>query len=350
MAPKKTAVDSSLSAFATADNSPFPDRYDLEGERRILGSLLNDDDPDPSHPLFGRLQLYYEREDEFKRMKQAHEARAGADPLVGNSEARQIKTLPSLVAESQDVMSLHTLEALRLFMGKAVEPGKPGTPIAGGKRVAAGLRSLWSLSSNDNPYADWALVETKSRIEEVRAYIKSEQAQLLLKLDEMKAKGLSYSVLQSREPAQVQLGFASPYGYMVALLIVEVDYFTRVLKSAQRRDLVSGRQGHALLQAVKHKCRSVFERVLYWQKYLMKDELVALSRVDFVEGAEVSAQQRVSAVKAIFGEVPKAVFMGEEAPRHTKRRLNLSAAELRLLDAVPLADGVAPGADKNLLA
>lgn len=38
MAPKKTAVDSSLSAFATADNSPFPDRYDLDGERRILGS------------------------------------------------------------------------------------------------------------------------------------------------------------------------------------------------------------------------------------------------------------------------------------------------------------------------
>ncbi|MFY3093627.1 PFL_4669 family integrating conjugative element protein [Achromobacter xylosoxidans] len=350
MAPKKTAVDSSLSAFATADTSPFPDRYDLDGERRILGPLLDEDDPDPSNPFFGRLQLFYEREAEFKRMRQSHEARAGADPLVGNSEARQIRTLPSLVAESQDVMSLHTLEALRLFMGKAVEPGKQGAPIAGGKRVAAALRSLWSLSSNDNPYADWALVETKTRIEEVRAYIKAEQAQLLQKLDEMKSKGLTYSVLQSREPAQMQLGFASPYGYMVALLIVEVDYFTRVLKSAQRRDLVSGRQGHALLQSVKHKCRSVFERVLYWQKYLMKDELVALSRVDFVAGADVVAQQRVQAVKTIFGDVPKAVFMGDEAPRHTKRRLNLSAAELRLLDAVPLTDEVTAGVDKNLLA
>ncbi|NQE98012.1 hypothetical protein, partial [Bacillus subtilis] len=124
MALKKMAVDSSLSAFATADTSPFPDRYDLDGERRVLGPLLDEDDPDPSNPFFGRLQLFYEREAEFKRMRQSHEARAGADPLVGNSEARQIRTLPSLVAESQDVMSLHTLEALRLFMGKAIEPGK----------------------------------------------------------------------------------------------------------------------------------------------------------------------------------------------------------------------------------
>ncbi|MNL64063.1 hypothetical protein D3C87_1882410 [compost metagenome] len=82
----------------------------------------------------------------------------------------------------------------------------------------------------------------------------------------------------------------------------------------------------------------------------MKDELVALSRVDFVAGADVVAQQRVQAVKTIFGDVPKAVFMGEDAPRHTKRRLNLSAAELRLLDAVPLTDEVTAGVDKNLLA
>ena len=82
----------------------------------------------------------------------------------------------------------------------------------------------------------------------------------------------------------------------------------------------------------------------------MKDELVALSRVDFVAGADVVAQQRVQAVKKIFGDVPKAVFMGENAPRHTKRRLNLSPAELRLLDAVPLTDEVTAGVDKNLLA
>jgi len=43
MAPKKMAVDSSLSAFATADTSPFPDRYDLDGERRVLGPLLDED-------------------------------------------------------------------------------------------------------------------------------------------------------------------------------------------------------------------------------------------------------------------------------------------------------------------
>lgn len=75
MAPKKMAVDTSLSAFATEDTSPFPDRYDLAAERRILGALLKEDDPDPANPLFGRLQLYYERDAEFKRMQQSHEDR-----------------------------------------------------------------------------------------------------------------------------------------------------------------------------------------------------------------------------------------------------------------------------------
>ena len=35
-------------------------------------------------------------------------------------------------------------------------------PIAGGKRFAAVLKSIWYLSANDNPYADWILIEEKA--------------------------------------------------------------------------------------------------------------------------------------------------------------------------------------------
>jgi hypothetical protein len=42
----------------------------------------------------------------------------------------------------------------------------------------------------------------------------------------------------------------------------------------------------------------------------------------------------VKAVTGIFGEVPKAVFTGSVAPRHTRRRVNLSEQELALLQKV----------------
>jgi hypothetical protein len=56
-------------------------------------------------------------------------------------------------------------------------------------------------------------------------------------------KGLDYSILQSREPASLVLGFASPYGFMIATLLVELDYLVRVVKSAVLRDLITSSGG-----------------------------------------------------------------------------------------------------------
>jgi hypothetical protein len=39
----------------------------------------------------------------------------------------------------------------------------------------------------------------------------------------------------------------------------------------------------------------------------------------------------------LFGEVPRAVFTGDDAPRHSQRRVTPTAAELRLLKEVSLS-------------
>ncbi|WP_454688185.1 PFL_4669 family integrating conjugative element protein [Achromobacter aloeverae] len=335
---KPLRVDTSLNGFARSDRSSFPDKYDLDGERKILKELLTSDDPDPAHPLFARLQLFEERTQEFEQMQAEHVARAGADAIVPVGEARQIRHAAPLVADSQDVMQLHTAEAMRLFLGRAREPGTTDSPMAGGKRVAAAMRSLWALSSNDNPYADWSLMDLTERTASARTYVRQAQQEFIGKLDEMKARGFTYSILQAKEPMKFNLGFASPYGYMVAMLITDIDYLVRAIKSAQRRDLVSGKHAHQILMTAKHKTRSMFEKALFWQKYLMKEEMLSLTRLDFLPSADEDAQKRVIAVKALFGDVPKAIFMGEQQPRHTKRKVHLSAAELRLLDQVPLQE------------
>jgi integrating conjugative element protein (TIGR03761 family) len=152
-----------------------------------------------------------------------------------------------LIDDEPDAMVLHTQEAHRLFMGRARDPQGNLQPIVGGKRVAAALRSIWYLSGNDNPYADWALIDTGERIQQLKAALDELGRECDQRLEAAARKGLIFSILKSREPVSLELGFRSPYGYTVAGLIVEFDYRVRQVKTLVRKDLMTddeGRQAH----------------------------------------------------------------------------------------------------------
>ena len=91
--------------------------------------------------------------------------------------------------------------------------------------------------------------------------------------------------------------------------------------------------------------------MIWLQRYLMKEDLRPLSRSDWLPTSDDSARKRVLAAVALFGELPREVFNGSVMPRHSRRRLDLSDEELRLLDAVPLAgsDGQLDAATAGLV-
>ncbi|WP_249192534.1 PFL_4669 family integrating conjugative element protein [Burkholderia cenocepacia] len=332
-----SAVDPSVDAFSRSTSSPFADGYDVDAERAILAQLVADGDPDPADPLFGRYQLLLEREEALNHMRETHSLRQGSDPLVRPHEAQEISRIGQLGSDGADRMRLHTRDAMRLFLGRSVAPGEQGHAMAGGRRVAAALRALWSLSGNDNPYADWKLVEIAERIAGIRRANELEQQHARQLLDAAREKGLEYSVLQSREPAQVSLGFGSPYGYMIVMLLVELDYLVRLVRSTVLRDLMSSTEGFRRIGAAKHRCLSAFHFAVHCQRVLTRAELLPLSRVDFLPNADAVAAKRVEATRALLGVLPRDVFTGEREPRHSRRRVSrLSDAELRLLDSVPL--------------
>ncbi|AFT90340.1 PFL_4669 family integrating conjugative element protein [Paraburkholderia phenoliruptrix] len=339
--PPSTTIDPSVDAFARATTSPFADGYDIDAERAALAHLIAEDDPDPADPLFGRYQLLLEREEAVSHMHEAHALRQGGDPLVRPHEAQQISRIGQLGSDGADRMHLHTRDAMRLFLGRSIAPDEQGPgrhPMAGGRRVAAALRALWSLSGNDNPDADWSLVRIAERIAGIRRANDLEQRHARQLLDAAREKGLDYSVLQSREPAQVALGFGSPYGYMIVMLLVELDYLVRLVRSAVLRDLMSSTEGFRRIGAAKHRCLSVFHFAVHCQRVLTRAELLPLSRVDFLPNADAAAGRRVEAARALLGVLPRDVFAGEREPRHSRRRVSrLSDAELRLLDTVPLS-------------
>ena len=273
---------------------------------------------------------------------QSHAVPASAATRVEDPQ-RLLSDIGALVDEAPDTMALHTREAYRLFVGRSLDVAKQREPIVGGRRVAAALRAIWYLSGNDNPYADWVLVDIGERISEIGISLQRETQRGEDRLRALKQRGLNFSVLQSRVPQQVELGFRSPYGYAVADLVVRYDYFNRVIKTLVRKDLLPDREGRSLIFSYTRRLRGMFEEPVRFERWLMREELRPLSRRDFLPAAEAEARKRVQAVMALFGPVPRDVFTGARVPRHSRRRVELTAQEFKLLQDADLTWSPAAG-------
>jgi len=266
-----------------------------------------------------------------------------ASPTTVEDHRGLLPAIGALVDEAPDTMTLHTREAYRLFVGRAFDVAMRREPIVGGRRVAAALRAIWYLSGNDNPYADWVLVDIGERISGIGGSLQRETQRGEDRLWALKQRGLNLSVQQSRLPQQVELGFRSPYGYAVADLLVRYDYFNRVVKTLVRKDLLPDHEGRSLIFSYTRRLRGMFEEPARFQRWLLRDELRPLCRHDFLPAAEADARKRVQAVMALFGAVPRDVFTGARRPRHSRRRVELSAPELKLLQEADLSWSPAAG-------
>lgn len=330
-APKR-----SMQTFPTSMDSPFEDGYDIAGERDALKDLVEAENPDGKDPRWGRFMELLDREERLKREQANRQQRQYADPIVPDHEARALKAIGSLVTDESDVMQIHTKEAYRLFIGRTRDGSPRGYGITSGKKVAAVLRSIWNLSANDNPYADWILVQVSERVGELRQQFELASKRLQDDLDKLQARGLRMSVLKSRAPVEVELGFRSPYGYMIVDLILDFDWYARMVKTMVQKNRLGDVEGKDDLYQMTKRIRALFESSLPYQKYLLREELRSLSRSDFLPGANEEARKRVQAATGIFGEVPPAIFTGQVRPRHSRRRADVSEAEMRLLMDVAL--------------
>ncbi|MDT3671745.1 MAG: TIGR03761 family integrating conjugative element protein [Aromatoleum sp.] len=320
--------------FETDDRSPFPDRYSIAREREKLADLIDADDPDPHDPRWARYELYLQRCDTLQQMEAEYRVTAGADATVEPAVATQLRDLGSLVDDGVDTMTLHTKEGFRMFMGRRRDPAGHYNAIPGGKRVASSLKALWALTRNNNPYADWALLRADHRIPELRRALERQSQLFSAELKKRADKGLGFGILKSREPKVLELGFRSPYGYVIAELIVEFDYYVRVVKTLGRKALFSDKEAHDAIRQFTRPMRAAFEEFIRFESWLTKPDLLALSRADFLPGADATAQKRVAAVTGIFGAVPAGIYAGHPISRHSQRRIAISETEKAMLERV----------------
>lgn len=318
--------------FEREEKSPFDDGYSIKGEEAVLADYIaagaNED-----HPFYERFIELQDRRERLEQMQRERAERSGADAIVSNAEARGLDDLGALVDDGVDQMTIHTIEAYRMFLGRGREPGSAKSAIIGGKRVASALRNLWLLTGNDNPYADWALARHEQAIKEVLEHLSVETKKAETMLNSVRQRGLNFAVLGSSDPITLNLGFRSPYGYSISRLIVEYDYFVRVQKTLQRKNLQTDETVRKVLSSVSRGILSTFYGTVRFDRWLNQQEIRSLSRLDWVS-ADKDAAKRVEFAVQVFGPIPSAIYTGVVAPSHSRRRHSISSAERELLKVV----------------
>jgi len=318
--------------FVTEPNSPFEDGYSIKGERAALSAelALSERDELPySHPAFARVMELESREQRLAKASRDYEQRNGADQTTTMKDARSIKAMGSLraSADAPDSMTLHTLDALRLFIGRAKDPARKLSHISGGTRVASAAKLMWIMSGKDNPYADWALLHLEDSVRLIQSLLAARTKELVGKLEAKRAIGLNYAVMDSAKPSTVQLGFSSPYGFSVAEIIVTYDYFVRVIKTLMRRDMVTDDEGWTIQRAITRRIRGLFSEFEMFERAITRTDCAQLTRADYVLAQSEAASEkgqaavaRIAAITAILGPVPSAVFARTVIPKHCRNR------------------------------
>lgn len=318
--------------FEKEDGSPFADGYSICGEENILAEYIQAGASE-SDPRFDRYVELLDRRERLAQMQSEHQERRGADPLVPISDAQAIDDLGMLIDDGVDQMTIHTIEALRMFYGRAREPGSKVNPIIGGRRIAASLRNLWLLTANNNPYADWALVRYERGLQEVQEHLRGAIQQCEERMQQQRKLGLNYTVAASSNPVNVNLGFKSPYGYDISTLIVQYDYFVRLQKTLNRKSLQSDSQMRESLSIASRAILKVFYDTARFSRWLSRSEMADLNRADWI-GADVQARKRIEFAMEVFGPVPAVIYKVEIAPSHSRRRYSLTDAERTVLQQV----------------
>jgi integrating conjugative element protein (TIGR03761 family) len=321
--------------FLTQDDSPFPDGYSIELEENFLAPFIASKDRNNDlHPLYDRYIELLHRKEELEKRQSEWESDLGADHLVTQSEIIGMKSIGKLESDGSDSTDLHTKDALRMFIGRRSKPGERLPSIIAGKRVGSILTELWDMTAWDNPYADWALLQYEQSMKEIAARLEREIKMATDEMERNRVLGINLSIVRSKKPSVVNLNFRSPYGYAVATFIKRFDWFARLEYTMIRKGLITDDQFRQNIHEMSRLIRKVWETTSRFHKWLSRNEIRKLSRLDFIDGAPEDAAKRAEFAMQMFGIVPARIFTLAIQPSYTQRRIPMKPEDHALLQKI----------------
>ena len=287
--------------------------------RPLIRHLMDAENPDINDPFFP-LFAQYEAWEEAERKKRAtYKSSLGANNAVSIQVAQQMWDIGRLESDGDDFMMIHTKEAMRLFIGRGEDPEGKVSRIPGAKMIGTTLRHLWFGSGADNPYADWALLMAEQGLDQRIKELERAREQAAARIKELQQQGLHLTVLRSANPVKLELGFKSPYGFLIAHLVVVFDHFVRIIKTLQARDLIGADEARLGLRQELRPIRTLFDQVQRQESILQRTAFSGIKRADFAS-TSVDVRQRISEINAMWPGLPEEVMTGKLLPRHTRRQ------------------------------
>ena len=353
--------------FFVSRTSVFADGYDMERERLAVLQLISrsqsGEEIASSDPLFDRWMLYEDRFVAFAKLMAQRQTRAAEPAQVTRSEVAAYKSLGTLandVEDGDDTVELHTKEAFLLFLGRAQDPdavtvaapnvsagsadgGVAGTKNASNapariisfKKVGASYRMLSSLSANNNPYADWALIELTARRDELQKHLSESTAALEQTIEDIrKSRGITIVKARSTTPQKLPIRFKSSYGHAMVETLAEFDYLVRLIRTLVFKARLTVPLADQMIRDLMRRFRGHFNAVKSYERLLADPDVMLLTRNDFLPTADDVARKRVARMVETFGQVPRAIFEMSVEPQYKSHKADLNPNELALLRKV----------------
>jgi integrating conjugative element protein (TIGR03761 family) len=331
--PKLSKPTDSTLAFVPSPESPFEDGYSIDAERIALADLYDADTPDSRDSRYPRLVELWSREEKLAKARSTYKFRSGADVVVADSEAARVKLLGKMVNEDggSDFMLLHMRDSVFLFMGRQADVEGKREFIPGAKRAASCLNHLHIKTRDDNPYADWALIQAQLMIRSLNEEIEAEQKRLLEVVEEWRKMGLNLAIMRTATPQRFTISMSSPYGFFLVQQLIRFDELLRVYTTLKHKGMMNDDEMRTKVNMWKAKFRVIYDSPIKFDRVLTDQSLWALNRADYLPSADAASAQRTGRVLALLGEVPLPILRGVEQPFNSRRRLPQTEAERHAL-------------------
>lgn len=199
-------------------------------------------------------------------------------------------------------LMLHTNIVHQLFYGR--DRSGAAAEILGFIFFAGSVRKIEDAARQDDPYADWALLELEAEILQIKQEVDEVQALYDEKLQMTQNLHIDMASAVSVQPAVAQLDFKSRIGSLAVLALAGFD--SVLLKGLTLRHF--GLIDNELMNKHKNQLRTHFNRLFRLPRQFRAS---GASRDDF---AANNARAREAREK--YGDLPAAVLRGDMKPTY----------------------------------
>lgn len=197
------------------------------------------------------------------------------------------------------VVTIQTRQAQMLVTGR--ERTDTQHRILGLMQFSKYLNQMADAARNDDPYADWFLLQAEEALEAASSGIASLRERLGKLLDSVPA--MQVEVAQSTKPLRITLNFAASYAYWTTRVITDYDELVRMVLTARHVAYMDAAAERGVLNEASRMVRRVFESTARYR-------YTGITRAEVQQATEPARQ-----AAELMGQLPVDILEKRQRPK-----------------------------------